>query len=210
MLPMFNGNSYTCINGTGNLFQLKFSFNTGTPNGVLAYANTSNGYISIGLQNGFVVLDTAQGNNTILLEEADRIFSDGIWHDILIGREVDGILYLFVDDQKYSEATLQVAGPVELSGDLCFGGIAFHKQLFGVHAQFYTGSVASMIELNEDAVNILMDSIDGANIGNPMQSSCDPYVCNSNGNCRESDSNDDGFICDCYFGYQGQYCGEGK
>ena len=139
--------------------------------------------------------------------EDDRIFNDGVWHDIAISYSGE-VIRLTVDDQKDSKSTRKAASLIQLSGNLCFGSREpIRVELLGVNAHAFVGSLGSLIELNDDLLDILEDSVDGVNIGNPDSSSCDPYVCNSNGQCKESQN---GFDCECYFSYQGETCEQGK
>lgn len=143
------------------------------------------------------------GSGLIILEEDDRVFNDNIWHDVVLVHE-DEAVHLMVDDQKYSTATSKPVDNIEVKDSICFGSGLSDKN-------FFVGSFGSKVELNGEIVDILTDSVSGMNIGNPEDNStCDPYLCNSNGNCLETTENDHGFICNCFFGFQGMYCESGN
>ena len=182
---------------------MKFSFKTDSLDGILAYSNTTDGYLLVAIAKGFITVRIEQGDNVIFLEENDRLFGDDIWHDVTIRYDNQNI-HLTVDDQLYSNWTSKPSEYIELTDNICFGGIPTSTEM--VSADFI-GSFGSVIWLNGETLDILEDSVKAVNIGNPDDSACDPYLCNSNGLCRPN--TDGGFMCDCYFGYQGVNCEQG-
>ncbi len=203
-LPTFNGNSYTCISINNTLLDLKFSFRTTTSqDGTLAYSNTTNGYIMIAIANGFITVRITQGNNVIVLEENDRLFYDGIWHDVTVQYDNQNV-NVIVDNQLLDSWTSKASEYIGLLDNLCFGGIP--NELVNTEASFFVGSISSLITLNGETIDIIENSVAAINIGNPDEFVCNPYLCSSNGFCQPDN---DEFRCDCYFGYQGTYCEQG-
>lgn len=158
----------------------------------------------VSIINQYVIVNILKegSNDFIVLEENDRVFDDTIWHDVVLIYENEAV-HLMVDDQKYSTATSASIDSLELYDTVCFGGLP--------HTQSFMGSLGSVVEVNGEILDIVTDSVSGMNIGNPdPDSTCDPYLCNSNGNCLETSDNEQGFICNCYYGFQGMHCESGS
>ena len=206
----FKRESYTCVNASNNISDLSFSFKSKTSNGLIAYMNTTDGYLLIGIVDGFVIVDIKQGKDLITLSHERRKFADGIWHNVNIKKAVLSnskqiVLHLTIDDMSTSVSKLgEGIKGVEY---ICFGNVPDNKRQLGRMIDGYNGTLFSSIELNGDSLDILKNSVEAENIGYLGDSLCSADTCNFRGNCIESGNES---VCACYLGYQGNHCSEGN
>ena len=193
---------------TKDNFDLMFSFKSEHGNGLLAYANTTNGSLSISIADGLVLVDLKHSGNFITFNISERNFTSGIWHRVSLKLVPDDEYLLLTVDDMQTEG--KFSGYIEFADYLCFGDIPDDEQLLGRVIGGYIGSLGSSITLNEQSVDILKDSVEAENIGPPDGSACNPDSCSSKGDCLEDELSDNGFVCRCYLGYTGKTCEEGK
>ena len=186
-------------------FSLTFSLKSETEIGLLAYANTTDGYLFIGINGGNLTVELKQGEN-VSLELTEMNIVDGMWHTITLyqipqnentlGLSIDGKLLPMVKIKKMH---------IELIDYLCFGDIPDEKKLLREKIDGYIGSLNSSISLNGESLDILKDSVEAENIG-PPDDPCFPHnPCLHNGTCTNNEDYSS-YNCACTEKYTGNDC----
>ena len=185
-------------------FNLTFSLKSETEIGLLVYVNTTDGYLFIGINGGYLTVELKQGEN-VNLELTEMNIADGMLHTITLIQipQNEETLILSIDGEQtivYIDNTF-----IELIDYLCFGDIPDDKKLLREKIDGYIGSLNSSISLNGKSLDILKDSVEAENIG-PPDDPCFPHnPCLHNGTCT---NNEDYFSynCACTEKYTGNDC----
>ena len=188
-------------------FNLTFSLKSETEIGLLAYANTTDGYLFIGINGGDLIVELKQGeNDPSKLTEMN--IADGMCHTITLF-QIPGnkdTLVLLIDEEPETVGIKDML--IELMDYLCFGDIPDEKKLLREKIDGYIGSLNSSISLNGESLDILKDSVEAENIGPPDGpcSACTDVLCQNGGSCEVVQ---DDYKCDCPLGFYGKTCSEG-
>ena len=185
-------------------FSLTFSLKSETEIGLLAYANTTDGYLFIGINGGNLAVELKQGEN-VSLELSEMNIADGMWHTIELYQVPQNkyALVLLIDEKP---TTVDINDMfIELIDYLCFGDIPDDKKLLREKIDGYIGSLKSSISLNGESLDILKDSVEAENIG-PPDDPCFPHnPCLHNGTCTNNEDYSS-YNCACTEKYTGNDC----
>ena len=187
-------------------FNLTFSLKSETEIGLLAYANTTDGYLFIGINESYLIMEFKQGENNSSAK-CEMNVTDGMWHTIKLYQLPlnQETLVLSIDGNLTKVITTKMNTFINLTSYLCFGDIPDDKKLLREKIDGYIGSLNSSISLNGESLDILKDSVEAENIG-PPDDPCFPHnPCLHNGICTNSEDYSS-YNCACTEKYTGNDC----